>query len=76
MQGLLTSASKHEGVYKYNFATVPFLAELLKLIISSVLLQRQKQTSPGMCINAIMLKRHGAVSVFLTTASAMIPLCA
>jgi len=46
-QGLLTSASKHEGTYRYNFATVPFLAELLKLIISSILLQRQKQTNPG-----------------------------
>jgi solute carrier family 35 (UDP-sugar transporter), member A1/2/3 len=31
-QGLLTTASKSNGEYKYNFATVPFLAELLKLV--------------------------------------------
>ena len=47
LQGLLTSASKHDGTYRYNFATVPFLAELLKLVISSALLQRQKRVNPG-----------------------------
>ncbi len=54
VQGLLTSASKHEGTYRYNFATVPFLAELLKLIISSVLLQRQRQTNPGTCLPRVV----------------------
>lgn len=31
-QGLLTTASKSNGEYRYNFATVPFLAEVLKLV--------------------------------------------
>ena len=31
-QGLLTTASKSDGVYKYNFATVPLLAEFIKLV--------------------------------------------
>jgi hypothetical protein len=31
-QGLLTTASKSNGEYRYNFATVPFLAEILKLV--------------------------------------------
>eukprot|EP00884_Botryococcus_braunii_P003112 jgi/Botrbrau1/12801/Bobra.117_1s0017.2 len=45
-QGLLTTASKTDGKYSYNFATVPFLAELLKLIISGILLNRQRRESP------------------------------
>ena len=45
-QGLLTTASKTNGSYAYNFATVPLLAELLKLLISSALLQRQRKHSP------------------------------
>lgn len=57
LQGLLTSASKHEGTYRYNFATVPFLAELLKLVISSVLLQRQKQTNPGTCLHRVVPRK-------------------
>lgn len=41
-QGLLTTASKDSvGQYPYNFATIPFLAECLKLCISSFLLGRQ-----------------------------------
>ena len=41
-QGLLTTASKDStGHYPYNFATIPFLAECLKLCISSFLLGRQ-----------------------------------
>ena len=46
MQGLLTTASKTDGEYKYNFATVPLLAELLKLCISAYLLSKQKQQQP------------------------------
>ncbi|KAK9832370.1 hypothetical protein WJX74_007893 [Apatococcus lobatus] len=41
-QGLLTTASKDStGRYAYNFATIPFLAECLKLCISTFLLSRQ-----------------------------------
>jgi solute carrier family 35 (UDP-sugar transporter), member A1/2/3 len=46
MQGLLTTASKTNGNYAYNFATVPFLAEILKLIISLILLRRQRREAP------------------------------
>ncbi|GAB4822763.1 hypothetical protein N2152v2_009809 [Parachlorella kessleri] len=45
-QGLLTTASKTKGTYAYNFATVPFLAELVKLFISWNLLQQQKRDNP------------------------------
>lgn len=46
-QGLLTTGSKDSrGQYAYNFATVPFLAEGLKLCISSFLLSRQLQGAP------------------------------
>ena len=45
-KGLLTTASKTNGGYAYNFATVPLLAELLKLAISAALLQRQRRTKP------------------------------
>ena len=45
-QGLLTTASKTNGGYAYNFATVPLLAEALKLAISAALLQRQRRTQP------------------------------
>ena len=45
-QGLLTTASKSDGVYKYNFATVPLLAELIKLITSALLLSRQITADP------------------------------
>ena len=42
LQGLLTTASKTNGEYRYNFATVPLLAELLKLCISSYLFTKQQ----------------------------------
>lgn len=45
-QGLLTTASKSDGVYKYNFATVPLLAELIKLLTSALLLSRQISADP------------------------------
>jgi UDP-sugar transporter A1/2/3 len=45
-QGLLTTASKTNGSYSYNFATVPFLAEVVKLLISWNLLQQQRRDNP------------------------------
>lgn len=41
MQGLLTTASKTDGEYAYNFATIPFIAEVLKAAVSGLLLQRE-----------------------------------
>lgn len=46
-QGLLTAASKTDGGYAYDFATVPFLAELAKLGISYGLLERQRAADPA-----------------------------
>lgn len=45
-QGLFTTASKTGGQYLYNFSTVPLLAELAKLCVSSILLYRQFQKDP------------------------------
>lgn len=39
-QGLLTTASKIDGKYRYNFATVPFLAEIIKLLVSVAFLRQ------------------------------------
>lgn len=45
--GLLTTASKSEdGSYAYNSATVPFLAESLKLTVSMYLLRSQQRSHP------------------------------
>ncbi|GHP04272.1 hypothetical protein PPROV_000302600 [Pycnococcus provasolii] len=45
-QGLLTTASKtHDGKYAYNFATVPLLAETLKLVVSAALLWQRRATA-------------------------------
>ena len=41
LQGLLTTASKRGGHYRYNTATVPLLAEGLKFLISSGILRHQ-----------------------------------
>ncbi|KZV38019.1 CMP-sialic acid transporter 1 [Dorcoceras hygrometricum] len=46
-QGILTTLSQSNGGYKYDYATVPFLAEVFKLIVSSVLLWRECQRSPS-----------------------------
>ncbi|PSC76361.1 CMP-sialic acid transporter 1 isoform X1 [Micractinium conductrix] len=46
-QGLLTSASKSGDGYAYDFATVPFLAEITKFLISYGLLRRQRAADPG-----------------------------
>ena len=48
--GLLTTASKSkDGSYAYNSATVPFLAESLKLAVSGYLLQRQVSVDADRC---------------------------
>lgn len=45
--GLLTTASKSvDGTYAFNSATVPFLAELVKLLVSFYLLRKQQAESP------------------------------
>lgn len=45
--GLLTTASKsNDGGYAYNSATVPFLAECLKLLVSVYLLRSQMRNNP------------------------------
>ncbi|KAL9434551.1 hypothetical protein AB3S75_029235 [Citrus x aurantiifolia] len=49
-QGILTTLSQSNGGYKYDYATVPFLAEVFKLVVSSVLLWRELRmpSSPKM----------------------------
>lgn len=42
-QGILTTLSQSNGGYKYDYATVPFLAELFKLAVSGLLLWREFQ---------------------------------
>ncbi|KAJ8436580.1 hypothetical protein Cgig2_031521 [Carnegiea gigantea] len=44
-QGILTTLSQSNGGYKYDYATVPFLAEVFKLVVSSILLWREIRTS-------------------------------
>ena len=61
-QGLLTTASKRDGSYEYNFATVPFLAEGVKFLISYHLLRRQKATDPKAARCTTQLK---TVALFL-----------
>ncbi|KAL3815110.1 hypothetical protein ACJIZ3_016378 [Penstemon smallii] len=46
-QGILTTLSQSNGGYKYDYSTVPFLAEVFKLIVSSMLLWRECQRSPS-----------------------------
>ncbi|XP_042469075.1 CMP-sialic acid transporter 1-like isoform X1 [Zingiber officinale] len=46
-QGILTTLSQSNGKYQYDYATVPFLAEVFKLLISSFLLWKEfKVSSP------------------------------
>ncbi|XP_021757613.1 CMP-sialic acid transporter 1-like isoform X1 [Chenopodium quinoa] len=45
--GILTTLSQSDGGYKYDYATVPFLAEVFKLVVSSILLWREVRTSPS-----------------------------
>jgi len=42
--------SKSGAEYAFNFATVPFLAEILKLLISCWLLRQQKLNDPEVLI--------------------------
>ncbi|KAJ0260624.1 CMP-sialic acid transporter 1 [Hirschfeldia incana] len=45
-QGILTTLSQSDqGGYNYDYATVPFLAEVFKLIISGLLLWRETRTA-------------------------------
>ncbi|EXC02948.1 CMP-sialic acid transporter 1 [Morus notabilis] len=46
-QGILTTLSQSNGKYLYDYATVPFLAEVFKLVVSSILLWRECQASPS-----------------------------
>lgn len=43
-QGILTSLSQNNGGYDYDYATVPFLAEVFKLLVSCLLLWKDFQT--------------------------------
>ncbi|XP_039144145.1 CMP-sialic acid transporter 1 [Dioscorea cayenensis subsp. rotundata] len=46
-QGILTTLSQTNGRYRYDYATIPFLAEIFKLLVSSFLLwQECKGSSP------------------------------
>ncbi|PIA34519.1 hypothetical protein AQUCO_03700061v1 [Aquilegia coerulea] len=51
-QGILTTLSQSNGGYKYDYATVPFLAEVFKLLVSSVLLWKEcrASSSPRMTV--------------------------
>ncbi|XP_020587652.1 CMP-sialic acid transporter 1 [Phalaenopsis equestris] len=42
-QGILTTLSQTNGRYKYDYATIPFLAEVFKLLASSFFLWREMQ---------------------------------
>lgn len=46
-QGILTTLSQSNGRYMYDYATVPFLAEVFKLVVSSILLWRECKASPS-----------------------------
>lgn len=43
--GILTTLSQTGGGYKYDYATIPFLAEVLKFIICGYLLWKESKTS-------------------------------
>ncbi|KAJ6797132.1 CMP-sialic acid transporter 1 [Iris pallida] len=44
-QGILTTLSQTNGRYRYDYATIPFLAEVFKLLVSSFFLWREFQAS-------------------------------
>lgn len=46
-QGILTTLSQSNGGYRYDYATVPFLAEAFKLAVSSFLLWREIRANPS-----------------------------
>lgn len=43
-QGILTTFSQTNGKYNYDYATIPFLAEIFKLLVSSFFLWRENKT--------------------------------
>ncbi|KAK8940032.1 CMP-sialic acid transporter 1 [Platanthera guangdongensis] len=43
-QGILTTFSQTNGRYNYDYATIPFLAEIFKLLVSSFFLWRENKT--------------------------------
>lgn len=46
-QGILTTLSQTNGRYRYDYATIPFLAEIFKLLVSSFFLWKEcKASSP------------------------------
>ncbi|KAK1418653.1 hypothetical protein QVD17_27798 [Tagetes erecta] len=45
-QGILTTLSQSNGGYKYDYATIPFLAEIFKLLVSSIFLWKEFKKSP------------------------------
>ncbi|XP_076903469.1 CMP-sialic acid transporter 1-like [Bidens hawaiensis] len=46
-QGILTTLSQTNGGYTYDYATIPFLAEIFKLLVSTIFLWREcKKSSP------------------------------
>ncbi|CAL9067365.1 unnamed protein product, partial [Musa banksii] len=45
LKGILTTLSQSHGKYKYDYATVPFLAEVFKLVVSSFFLWKECQAS-------------------------------
>ncbi|XP_057439632.1 CMP-sialic acid transporter 1 [Lotus japonicus] len=45
-QGILTTLSQTNGKYDYDYATIPFLAEVFKLAVSCLLLWRECKSSP------------------------------
>ncbi|CAI0441589.1 unnamed protein product [Linum tenue] len=49
-QGILTTLSQTKGSYLYDYATVPFLAEFFKLVVSGLLLWREFRATPSMRI--------------------------
>lgn len=44
-QGILTTLSQTGGKYLYDYGTVPFLAELLKLVVSIFMIWREERAS-------------------------------
>ncbi|KAL0015956.1 hypothetical protein SO802_003025 [Lithocarpus litseifolius] len=46
-QGILTTLSQSNGHYTYDYGTVPFLAEFFKLVVSSLLLWRERRVLPS-----------------------------
>ncbi|XP_010915695.1 CMP-sialic acid transporter 1 isoform X1 [Elaeis guineensis] len=44
-QGILTTLSQSNGGYSYDYATVPFLAEIFKLVVSTFFLWRECNSS-------------------------------